>query len=80
MAGCGLLSARLVKLSIVATTSNSLASSTKETLHTVQIPNVLGSLVLRLTLAVVDFLVVTLILKITTVITESVIRTAAGAV
>ena len=72
---CGsLLGARLVKLS-VASTTNALASSTEESLHTVQVSNVLGSLMLSFALAVVDFLLVTLMLKVATVIAKSVIRT-----
>lgn len=76
----GLLGGRLIELPICSTTSDSLASSTEESFHVVEIVDVLLRLLLRLVvlLSVVNFLMANLVLLLlTVVIPESGLRIVA---
>lgn len=57
--------------STTATTADTLASGTEEALHTVQIGHILTGRLLRLALAVVDFLMIGLLLQVSTVVAKS---------
>lgn len=57
--------------STTAAASDTLATSTEETLHTVEVAHILASGLLRLALAVVNLLVLGLLLQVATVVSKS---------